>query len=217
MQKAKHVGERKAVLIRKRDVDAFIGGRRLQFEIERTAKPLSQSKPPGTVQPAAERRVNYELHPAALIEKSLGDDDGLRGHSSEHGAPGDDVLDGLLRARAIEPAFTLEKINRVRSAWTISQRRVIGDTLRQVGDFLSQLGHLLGQLARARRRFAAPEGDIRRRTLRVFDKDPARLDAADAPGSVSEEHDVATKALDREIFVHRTDVRAIRLGDHGVK
>src|SRR5258708_4054236 len=41
------------------------------------------------------------------------------------------------------------------------------------------------------------------------------LYSADAPGSVTQQHDVAGVALHREIFVKGADHNAIWLGDHG--
>src|ERR1700733_4322324 len=102
MQKTKNIRERKAVLIRQRNIDAFICRRGLQLEIEGTAKPLPQRESPRLVDAAAERGVNYQLHSAALVEETLGDDCFLRRDRSEHRPAGNDILDGLLRAGSIE-------------------------------------------------------------------------------------------------------------------
>ena len=53
--------------------------------------------------------------------------------------------------------------------------------------------------------------------MRIFHKDAARLHAADAPGTVSEEHDVAAQTFHGEILVDGANVGAFRLSHHGVK
>ncbi len=93
------------MLLGQRDVDAVVGRRRLQLEVERAAEALAQRQSPRFVDPPAERRMDDELHAAALIEEALGDDGGLRGHGAEHGAAHDDVFDGLFGAGAIESAM----------------------------------------------------------------------------------------------------------------
>ncbi len=95
-QESKDVGERKAVLLGQGDVDSLIGCRRLQLEVERHAEPLSQRKPPRAVDASAERRVEHELHAAALVKESLGDDTRLRRDAAENRAAADDVVDDLL-------------------------------------------------------------------------------------------------------------------------
>ena len=74
-----------------------------------------------------------------------------------------------------------------------------------------------GKFVRARRRFAAPERHVGRSSLRVFHEHAASLHAADAPGCVSQQHDVASKAFHGEVFVYRADDRALGMGDHGVQ
>src|SRR5215472_7813876 len=69
----------------------------------------------------------------------------------------------------------------------------------------------------ARRCFAPPKRNVGRSALRVFHKNAPRLHAANAPGSVSQEHDIARKTFHCEVFVHGTDDGAFRLGDNGVK
>src|SRR5207249_1986607 len=58
---------------------------------------------------------------------------------------------------------------------------------------------------------------VRRRSLGVFHQDAPGLHAANAPGSVSQQHDVARQAFYREVFVHRAHDGAFRLRDHGVQ
>ena len=66
--------------------DAVVGGRRLELEVEGLAEALAQRHAPGAVDPAAERRVDDELHAARLVEEALGDDACLRRHGAERGA-----------------------------------------------------------------------------------------------------------------------------------
>ena len=99
------VGERKAVLLGERDVDAVVGGGRLKLEIEAAAEALAQGEAPGLVDAAAEGRVQDELHAAALVEEALGDDGRLGGDGAENGAAGDDVSDELLGSGIADAAF----------------------------------------------------------------------------------------------------------------
>ena len=82
VEEMKNVGERKAVLLAERNVQAVVRGGSLQFEIERTAEALAQREAPGFIDAAAEGRVDYELHAAAFIEEALGDDSCLRGNGA---------------------------------------------------------------------------------------------------------------------------------------
>ena len=50
----------------------------------------------------------------------------------------------------------------------------------------------------------------------VLHADLAGLHAADAPGGVAQQNDVARQALHRKVFVHRPHLCAVRLGDHRV-
>src|SRR5262249_5372051 len=93
LQKLEYVGEREAVLLRERDVQAVVGGGGLQFKIEAAAETLAQRESPGLVDASAEGRVNHELHAAAFVEEALGDDCLLRGHGAKHGAALQDVFD----------------------------------------------------------------------------------------------------------------------------
>ena len=113
LQVVEDVAEREAVLLGQRDVQPVVGGRSLQLKVERAAETLAQRQSPGLVDAAAEGRVNDELHPAAFVEEALGDDGLLRRHFAQHGAAGDDVLDELLRAGIVEPAFVLQPRDRV--------------------------------------------------------------------------------------------------------
>ena len=56
-----------------RNHDRVIGRCGLQLEIERTAKAFSQCQTPGAIDPAAERRMQNELHSARFIEEALQD------------------------------------------------------------------------------------------------------------------------------------------------
>ena len=58
------------------------------------------------------------------------------------------------------------------------------------------------QLMRARRRFAQPEGNRRRLTVRIFDTHLALLDSQHSPGSVSQLKNVALQTFNGEVFIH---------------
>ena len=88
---------------------------------------------------------------------------------------------------------------------------------RGFADSVAQLRHMRGKFVRPRRRFAAPKRNVGRSALRVLHQHASRLHAADSPGRVSEQHDVARQTLDGKIFVHGADNRVIRRGHNRVK
>src|SRR5258708_19927108 len=103
MQELKNTRQGKAMLLGQRDVQAVVGGRRLQFEIEAAAETLAQRQSPGLIDTAAKRCVDDQLHPAALAKKSFGDNRRLRGHIAQHDPPSPDALNPLLLPRYITP------------------------------------------------------------------------------------------------------------------
>src|ERR1019366_7145837 len=104
-QELKNIRQRKAMLLGERDVQAVVGGRRLQFEIEAAAEALPQRQAPSFIDAPAKGRVDDQLHPASLVEESFGDDCRLRRHIAQYGAPFERVLNQLLGARKVEPTF----------------------------------------------------------------------------------------------------------------
>ena len=83
-------------------------------------------------------------------------------------------------------------------------------------DFFAQRRHFIRKLARARRRFAEPEGDRRRLAGRVGDAHRSRLDLQHAPRCIAQLEYVADVRLDGEILVERADVYALGLEQHAV-
>ena len=120
MKEMKDIGERKAVLLAERNVQAVVSRRGLQLEVERTAKALAQRQAPGLVNARSKRRVDNELHAAAFVEEALGDYRGLRGNRPKQCAARYNIFDSLLRARIVEAAFGFEPIHRSGDASGIS-------------------------------------------------------------------------------------------------
>ena len=112
VQEPEHRLEREAVLLPKRDHDPVVGRRSLQFEIEGHTEPLPQGEAPGPVDPAPERSVQHQLHPAAFIEEPLCDDRLLRRHGSEYCLTCQQILDSLLCSALIETALLPQPLNR---------------------------------------------------------------------------------------------------------
>src|SRR6185369_14171282 len=163
-------------------------GSRLQFEAEAATEALAQRRPPGAIDATAERRVNHQLHAAALVEEALQNHTLLRRHRAQ-------------RAHAC--------------ARVVSQLtgRGFANFGRKLGQFsqgsLAQPGYLMRQLTAARRRFAEPKRDRGRSTLGVGDAHYPAADPQDPPGSRAELEDIAAVRLDREILVQRADQRAL--------
>ncbi len=217
LQVAEDVGEREAVLFGQRDVDAVVGRGRLQLEVEGPAEPLTQRQSPRPVHACAERRMDDELHAAAFVEEPLGDD-GLAGrHGPEDRAAGDDELDGLLGAGAVEAAGVHQPVDG-RPAGGGLAGRPRRRAARPLVDLAPDQAHPFGELVGPARCLAAPERDGRGLAVCVFDQHTAGArHAPNAPRRVAEQHHVAGHALDGEVLVDGPDDRAVGLRDDGVE
>ena len=195
-----HLLQRERERRSQREVDAVVGGRRLQLEVEGAAYLLAQRHPPGAVDGGPKGRVDHQLHAAGLVEEPLGDDALLGRDHTEDSHSLSDVCDRLLGGIARDARF----LNKPALA-------VAGlDSLVQL---FAKVGHLVGELGCASGSLAQPEGDGRRGALRILDPDPPTLDAADPPGRVPQQEDVAATALDGEVLVHGSHEDVLRLGD----
>ena len=52
--------------------------------------------------------------------------------------------------------------------------------------------------------------------MRILDADTAVLHAANPPGRIAQENNVAGQALHRKIFIDGPDLQTFRLRDHGI-
>jgi len=86
MQELEHRLQRERMLRPEREQHRVLGGRRLELEIELAAEALPECEAPGPVHPAAERRVDDELHAARLVEEALGDERVLGREGAEQAA-----------------------------------------------------------------------------------------------------------------------------------
>ena len=138
----------------------------------------------------------------------------LRGNGAEHGAPGDDVGDELLRAAGADAALFHEPCDG-RGHLGLRGRDVAGRHVgRARGDLLAQFADAVAQNGGALRRFAEPEGQRGRRAVSIFDEDAAcGFDALNAPAGVAEQDDVAGAGVDGEVLVERGDLHAFGLQD----
>ncbi len=191
--------ERKAVLGTEREQHAVVGGRGLQLEVEAVAEPLAQRHAPRAIDAAAEGRVDHHLHAARLVEEALHHHRVARRHRTQRGAGRRDVVAREQGPAGVEPGLALEPLH----------RRV--PVVEAVGHALAHRGQLGRELERARGPLAEPERDRGRRAPRVLHPDPPALDAADAPGGVAEQDDVARHRLDGEVLVERADRGLVRL------
>ena len=82
----------------------------MQLEIERPAKTFAKRETPGFVDAATEGRVDDQLHAAAFIEETLGDNGCLGGNRAEQSSSGHYVFYDLLGAGIIEPALDFQPI-----------------------------------------------------------------------------------------------------------
>ena len=145
--------------------------------------------------------MEHQLHAAAGVEEALEDDALLRRQRAEHGDRARQVLDDLARALRVEAGLFLS----ASTAAATPSPSIRAPTSR------AQAGDRERELVAAPRGLAEPERNRRRRTLRILDPHPARLDAQDAVARVAELEDVAGDALDGEVLVDRADVARLRL------
>jgi hypothetical protein len=203
VQIAKDIGERKRMLRAERQQQTVLGRRRLQLEIELSAEPLAQRQAPGSVDAAAKRCVQHELHAAGLVEESFEHQRLLRGQHAERGPSFVQIRDGLLRRLGRDAAF-------------VAEPRVDRGSAEMRLHVATQVAHGTRQLVASCRRLAEPERQRRGRALRVDDAHDARANLCDLPRRVAELNDVAGRTLDGEVFVQRADERVFRIEDDAV-
>ena len=97
-----HLIQREAVTGGQRQHDGIFTGRRLQLEIEGTAKALAQGQAPGAVDAAAKRRVDDQLGAAGRIEKPFHDQCVLGRQGAQGLARPGEVIQQLVGAGDIE-------------------------------------------------------------------------------------------------------------------
>ncbi len=233
-EEVEDVGEREAVLLGERDVDAVVGGGGLQLEVETATEALAQGEPPGLVEAAAEGRVENELLSAAFVEEALGDERRFGGNGSEDGATVDDVGDELESGGVVEEALALEEGDGVgdfvvlrsiglRCAWIPRLRSETRGTqicgchaAGALVDLAAEVAYAVAEDRGALGGFAFPEGDAGWGSVGVLYEDLAGgVDALDAPTRVAEEDDVAGGAVDGEVLVERGDLDVLGLEHDG--
>ena len=199
-----HVAQGEGHAGTQRKVQPVVGGRGLELEIKGPADPLAQRHAPGPVDGRAEGSVDDQLHPAALVKKPLGDHLVSGGHHAQDSLPFDEIgdqLPGHLRRHAgfgQQPSFGV--------------RRIIEKPVNAV----PELRDLVGEFPGAARGFAQPEGDGGQIAVGIFDPHAPAFHAADFPGSVAQQEDVAGHALDGEVLVDGAHESSVRVGHHVV-
>ena len=108
----KDVVERKTVSWTKRKNDRIFGGRSLQFKIELAAEAFAQRQSPGAIQPAAKRRMQHELHAAAVVKESFEHEIVLRRHHAKHDLCAGKIFDDLFGGCARDADFVSQLIDR---------------------------------------------------------------------------------------------------------
>ena len=217
-EEVEDVGEGEAVLLGEGDVDAVVGGGGLQLEVEAAAEAFAEGEAEGFVDAAAEGSVEDELHAAAIVEETLGDDGGFGGDGSEDGAAGDDVGDELLCAGFADAAFFDEPRDGGGDFGLRGGDVARADVGGEGGDLFAEFADAVAEDGGALRGFALPEGQGGRGAVGVFDEDAAGgFDALDAPAGVAEEDDVAGAGVDGEVLVECGDLDAFGLEDDVVE
>ncbi len=162
--------------------------------------------------------MDHKLHAASFIEEAFCDERGLCGYCAENGAASDDVLDDLLGAGVVHVAFVFQPFDRRRHFGNMSRNADRSDVRREFIDLGANECHLMRKLRRARRSLAAPEGNRWSGALRILDQyASAGFNSMNAPARASQQHDVATLALDCEIFIQGADYCFLRQSNDGVQ
>src|SRR5581483_6362516 len=164
VKEMKHIGQGKTVLFSQGNVQAVIGGRSLQFKIERATEPLAKRKSPRLVNPSAKRCVDDKLHTSALVKETLGNHHILAWDDTQDRTTCKDIIHRLLCASIIQPTFRLQPGNNFFGLGRILSA-IWWDSLINL---LAQPAQLRGKLRGATRRFAAPERNVRSRTMGIF-------------------------------------------------
>ena len=94
-----------------RQDDGVVAGGRLELEIEGDAEPFPQGKPESPVYPAPKRRMDDQLHAAAVVEEALEDHIVVRWHYSQLLEAGGQIGDDLFGRIGEKAAGLLEKID----------------------------------------------------------------------------------------------------------
>ena len=164
--------------------------------------------------------MDHQLHAAAFIEKSLGDNRLLRGNRAQNRAPRLNIFHNLLGATLIQAAFLHQPTcgRTLRRRWNgTCFARPRGQIIQPGAHLFSNVGHLLGQFWCPGGRFAPPKRNVWRRAFGIFNQYRSGLYTANAPGIISQEHDVAPQTLDGKVFIDGADDNRFRLGNHGVE
>ena len=206
------------MLFRQGDIQAVVGGAGLQLKIERDAEPFAQRQSPGFVDASAKGSMDDKLHAAAFIEEAFRND-ALHGrHSTQHGASGNDVFDGLLRPGIIKAAFLFQPFHRMEHLSRLLVDEARNRVWSQIADVLAQFADLLREFLGASGSFTQPKRNRGRSTVGILHQHaPGTLDAADAPACVAQQNNVALEALDSEIFVQGAHHHAFRLRHYRIE
>ena len=174
MQVAEDVGQRKGMLRTEREQNRVFGSRRLQLEVELPAESLSQRKTPGLVDPAAERRVQHELHSAGLVKEPLQHQCLLRRDDAKRAAPLGKVIDHLIDGAGSQSCLAGEPLG-----------GLLAGRSKMCVDRGAKIAHGARQLIASRRRFAKPEWNVRWNPLRVSHADRPRRHLQHAPRRIA--------------------------------
>ena len=94
-----------------REDESLVRGGGLELLVERRTEPLAQREAPGAVQPAAERSVQDQLHPAPFVEEPFRHDRLLRRHRPEERAAPRHVGSSLLGPPTFQATLRLQPVN----------------------------------------------------------------------------------------------------------
>ena len=107
-EELKDIAERERVLLGKRDIQAVVCCGGLQFKIKAPAEAFAQGQSPGFVDTSTKGCMQDKLHATTLIEESLRNNRGKRGHGAKHGPAVDDIGHELQRCALAEAALLAE-------------------------------------------------------------------------------------------------------------
>src|ERR1043165_7998322 len=95
-----HIVEGKAVRWTKRKHDRVFRSCCLQFKVELAAETFAQRQSPRAIEATAERRMEHQLHAAAVVEEPFENQILLRRHDAENNLRTGQILNNLFRSRS---------------------------------------------------------------------------------------------------------------------
>ncbi len=157
-----------------------------------------------------------ELHAAALVKKTLGDDARPGRHRAQHGTSAHDVLQQLARRGLAEAALVHQPRRGSGNMRIVKRDMFVVHARHAAANLLTQGTHKVAQHVGALRCFTGPERHVGRCTVGILHQHAAfLLHHQDAPARIAQLDHIAGPAIDGVMLIERGDLCAFGLQDDG--